>query len=155
MPVCICQSTPWPRDNSSHTHGLRYPRLGLHGEKAGRRLLTLPELAGWIRRVWPSASGSYLSNVIQRLARAGSPRSHRGVAGGYSLARPADQITLRYLVEVLEGVDLNRCSLSLDSQCPTVGVCSMQRHLLKIEASYLKSLEELTIAALAEDICLA
>ena len=45
--------------------------LAYMAKKQAGELSTLPELAGWIRRVWPSASGSYLSNVIQRLARAG------------------------------------------------------------------------------------
>ena len=69
--------------------------------------------------VWPDVSGSYLSNVVQRLTRGRLLRSHRGITGGYSLGRAAAKISLRDLVELLEGVDHNRCGLSLEGVCPS------------------------------------
>jgi Rrf2 family protein len=112
-------------------------------------LSTLPELAEWMRGVWPGASETYLSNVLQRLARGGILRSHRGISGGYSLGRAASDITLRDLTELLEGVSLNRCGLSLEGQCPVQGRCAIPRALTRLEEQYLKSLAEVTIADLA------
>lgn len=126
--------------------------LAYMGKKRAGELSTLPEIAEWMKKVWPGVSGSYLSNVIQRLARAGLLRSHRGVSGGYSLARPAEDMTLRDVVEILEGVDPGRCSLSLDNDCPQVGACSIQSRLQDIGRVYLNALEQLTVAMLAEDI---
>ena len=126
--------------------------LAYMGKKKAGELSTLPEIAEWMKTVWPGVSGSYLSNVIQRLARAGLLRSHRGVSGGYSLARAPEEMTLRDVVEVLEGVDPGRCSLSLDDDCPQVGACSIQRRLRDIGSVYLQSLQQLTVAMLAEDI---
>ena len=120
--------------------------------KPAGELATLPELADWMRTIWPDASDSYLSNVVQRLARGRLLRSHRGIAGGYSLARAATKITLRDLVELLEGVDVNRCGLSLDDKCPVQSRCSIQRKLRQLEEGYLKSLEGMTIAELSQDI---
>jgi Rrf2 family protein len=55
-------------------------------------------------------SEAFLAKIFQMLAQAGVVKSHRGVKGGFSLARPADEITLREVVEVCEGgIVLNHC----------------------------------------------
>ncbi len=128
-------------------HALAYVATKPAGE-----LTTLPELAEWMRTIWPTASETYLSNVVQRMARGRLLRSHRGVAGGYSLGRAAASITLRDVVELLEGVDINRCSLSLEDSCPVMGRCSIQRKLNKLETDYLNALAGVSIADLAKEI---
>ena len=45
----------------------------------------------------------YLEQVFQRLRRAGLVAGRRGPGGGYVLARPAAGITLREIVEAVEG----------------------------------------------------
>ena len=42
--------------------------------------MTLPELVEWMLTIWPNASETYLSNVVQRMARGKLLRSHRGYA---------------------------------------------------------------------------
>jgi Rrf2 family protein len=115
-------------------------------------LTTLPELAEWMRAIWPSASETYLSNVVQRMARGRLLRSHRGISGGYSLGRAAAKITIRDVVEVLEGVDVNRCSLALSDECPVLGRCVIQKRLTQLEENFLESLASVTIADLAKGI---
>src|SRR3984885_15679966 len=44
----------------------------------------------------------FLEQLFATLRRAGVLRSQRGVKGGYSLARPAAQITVLELVELLD-----------------------------------------------------
>jgi len=46
---------------------------------------------------------TFLSKIFQRLVRSGLVRSRRGFRGGFLLARPASQITLREVVESLQG----------------------------------------------------
>ena len=123
-------------------------------KKPAGELTTLPELAEWLKSMWPATSGTYLSNVIQRLARGGVLRSHRGIAGGYSLARSSKEITLRDVVELLDGVSMDRCGLSLEGECPVEGYCRIQRKLRRIEDGYLKLLEQLSIDELAGDLTL-
>ncbi len=127
--------------------------LAFVGARQKNELTTLPELAEWMKTIWPGVSETYLSNVVQRMARGRLLRSHRGISGGYSLARPASDITLRDVVELLEGVGLDpkRCALSLEDKCP-VKRCSIQRKLSAIEERFMDSLGELTIAELAKDI---
>lgn len=45
----------------------------------------------------------FLEQLFATLRRAGILRSQRGVKGGYSLARPADEVTVLELVELLDG----------------------------------------------------
>jgi Rrf2 family iron-sulfur cluster assembly transcriptional regulator len=45
----------------------------------------------------------YLEQIFQRLRRAGLVESKRGPGGGYTLARPASEISLREIIEALEG----------------------------------------------------
>ena len=45
----------------------------------------------------------FLEQLVATLRRGGVLRSQRGVKGGYTLARPADQITVLELVELLDG----------------------------------------------------
>ena len=53
---------------------------------------------------------TFLSKIFQRLATKGLLRSRRGFRGGFRLARPARRITLREIVEALQGpIEFHRC----------------------------------------------
>jgi len=45
----------------------------------------------------------FLEGLFATLRRAGVLQSQRGVKGGYTFARPADQVTVLEVVELLEG----------------------------------------------------
>jgi Rrf2 family protein len=45
----------------------------------------------------------FLEQLFATLRRAGVLRSQRGVKGGYSFARPADEVTVLEVVELLDG----------------------------------------------------
>jgi Rrf2 family protein len=77
----------------------------------------------------------FLEQLFATLRRAGILRSQRGVKGGYSLARPADEITVLELVELLDG--------SLGAG--TTGVFSLAA------AAAGAVLAEATVASIAED----
>ena len=56
------------------------------------------------------ASEHHLSKVLQRLARYGMVKSFRGIGGGFTLARPAQEISLLEVFEAIEGgLKLNDC----------------------------------------------
>ncbi len=60
---------------------------------------------------------SYLRKVLQLLARAGLVASHRGVKGGFSLARDAHAITLRDVVEAVDGSLPTWCCVKEKKRC--------------------------------------
>ncbi len=45
----------------------------------------------------------FLAKLFQMLAKAGVLKSHRGIRGGFSLARSAADITIRDIIEAIEG----------------------------------------------------
>jgi Rrf2 family transcriptional regulator, iron-sulfur cluster assembly transcription factor len=79
-----------------------------------------PEIAACARVPRP-----YLAKIINALAHHGLVIARRGVGGGVSLARKAEQISLLQIVEAVEGKDwLADCLLGLNdcsdlSSCPT------------------------------------
>jgi len=52
----------------------------------------------------------FLEQVLRILGKGGLVRSRRGAGGGYELARPAPQIRISEIVELLEGNQENRIS---------------------------------------------
>ena len=62
------------------------------------RQYTAPELAAEARLPLPM-----VSKILKLLARDGLLASHRGVKGGYSLARPAEEISMAEIIAALEG----------------------------------------------------
>ena len=46
---------------------------------------------------------SFLAKIVQSLAHAGIVESHRGVGGGFRLARPAEQISVLDILKAIEG----------------------------------------------------
>ena len=46
---------------------------------------------------------AYLEKIFQRLRKAGLVAAHQGKGGGYSLSKAPGQITLRAIIEAIEG----------------------------------------------------
>ena len=70
-------------------------------------------------------------NAVQsRLAGAGLLSSSRGAAGGFSLSRPATEISLVDIVEAVEGpIALTMCSDSNNHQCILDAHCRVKPHI--------------------------
>ena len=95
-------------------------------------------------------SRSYLQKVCQTLARKGILIAHRGVKGGYILAREPEELTLREIVEVLEDTSgLYRC-LAYKRKCNLQSDCAIANVFRQIEETMYRSLEQTTLAILVE-----
>jgi Rrf2 family transcriptional regulator, iron-sulfur cluster assembly transcription factor len=97
-----------------------------------------PTLVGEVSRV-QKIPQKFLAKIFQRLAKAGVLRSIRGAKGGFLLRIPADRLTMREVLEALEGpVAINRCLLEKgecieEPECPLHGVWEeAQQGLLKV-----------------------
>jgi len=115
-------------------------------------LVTGPELAAWMRTFWPNTSETYLTNVIQRLARGGLLRSHRGVRGGYSLARASEEITVRDIVCLLDSSPPPQCNLAPGGACPVHVGCGILHTLKGLAEACLELLAEVSIAELSQGL---
>jgi Rrf2 family protein len=92
---------------------------------------------------------SFLAKVINQLAKAGLVTARRGPQGGLELARVPEAITLRQIVEAIEGeIAVNVCTSSQEYTCFRSG-CSLKAAFGKAQLKYLESLESVTLAALA------
>ncbi|MEK6716068.1 MAG: Rrf2 family transcriptional regulator [candidate division NC10 bacterium] len=69
----------------------------------------------------------FLAKIFQALARAGIVRSYRGAKGGFSLARRAAEITIKDVIEAIEGpIYLNVCLVG-PGECTRDKICPMHR----------------------------
>ena len=69
----------------------------------------------------------FLEKIVQELIHKGLVRSRRGPRGGYVLARPADKMTFRDVIEAVEGpIALNNCTGD-HADCSLIGACGMER----------------------------
>jgi FeS assembly SUF system regulator len=89
-----------------------------------------------------------VSKILKELSRAGIVASHRGRHGGYSLSRPADQISVAAVLEALEGpVALTECSTTT-GVCSLEPICVARGHWGPISRAIQRTLQRLPLSAL-------
>lgn len=90
----------------------------------------------------------FLRKVVQALARGGYVSTRRGTGGGIALARDPRKITLRALIEGVEGpIHLNRC-LTAPGACPLDRKCPVHPIWRRIQDLVIRELEDATIESL-------
>jgi Rrf2 family cysteine metabolism transcriptional repressor len=99
-----------------------------------------------------SISRSFVANILKELCQDGFVQSHRGVKGGYALAREAASITLAELLESLEdGLQLTMCNSGAHREhetCSLEGVCTLQGPISEVHHRLLEVLRGVTLADL-------
>jgi Rrf2 family protein len=86
-------------------------------------------------------SPTFLGKIVQSLAKAGILATRRGVGGGISLARPAEQITLLQVIEAVGGpLCINEC-LQTPPQCTRAGECPAYPYLVEAQHQLRESLD--------------
>lgn len=94
-------------------------------------------------------SPDYLEQLVISLRKAGLLRTTRGPRGGIQLTRPAGEITVRQVVEALEGpVELRRCVADAGS-CERSGSCAARELWEELARVIASTLESATLA----DLC--
>ena len=94
---------------------------------------------------------TYLAKIFQRLSKVGLLRSTRGINGGFSLGRPAGEITMKDVIEALDGpIALNRC-LIRKGECEEESRCSLHEVLGEAQQRFLEVLERTTMEDLARE----
>jgi Rrf2 family iron-sulfur cluster assembly transcriptional regulator len=92
--------------------------------------------------------GKFLAKIFQNLTRSGLIVSHRGARGGFSLARPADQITVKELLESIQGpIHFTKC-LSELGDCDRKEICELRKIWKTAQDYCMKLLTKHTLADL-------
>ena len=93
----------------------------------------------------------FLAKIFQRLSKAGLLRSIRGANGGFTLGRPAREITMREVIEAIEGpIALNRC-LVRKGECDEEKTCPFHGVFERAQEGFLAVLERTTMEDLAKE----
>ncbi|HZR18809.1 MAG TPA: Rrf2 family transcriptional regulator [Verrucomicrobiae bacterium] len=135
-------------------------KLSLRGEYALRALLVLGlEYGDSVVRIQTISEHQnipkrFLEQILNDLKSAGVVQSRRGVAGGYRLAKPPEEITLAVIVRHVEGAlapvscvserFYEKCS------CPDESRCAIRSVMKEIREAVVKIAERVTIGELCE-----
>jgi Rrf2 family protein len=119
--------------------------LGLNYDQPVVRIQTISDQQNIPKR--------FLEQILNDLKSAGVVQSRRGVAGGYRLARPPEQITLATAVRHLEGAlapvscvsewFYEKCS------CPDESRCAVRSVMKEVRDAVVRIMERVTVA----DLC--
>jgi Rrf2 family protein len=106
--------------------GLRFTSAADYAVRAMIHLACLPEGGQALRDEIASAEkipSSFMAKILRCLVRGRLLNSARGVNGGFSLARPPEEITLLEIIEAVEGpISLTGCS-SDPCECEQASEC--------------------------------
>jgi Rrf2 family protein len=95
---------------------------------------------------------TFLAKIFQRLSKAGVLRSSRGSKGGFSLGKPAASITMREVIEAIDGpILLNRC-LRREGECEEDEICPIYQVWSKAQQQLLEILDRTTVEDLVRQM---
>ena len=92
-----------------------------------------------------------VGKVLKSLSRGGLLISHRGVKGGYSLARTPEEISVADMVRALDGpIALTECSSAAPSLCELEDGCPVRSNWQRINRAVVTALASLSLADMAK-----
>ncbi len=122
-------------------------RLTRHGEYAVRCVLELARSYGVAQATTKEVASKqeipppFLSKILGRLIIAGLVTSQRGASGGITLAKPPHRISLREVIEAVEGpFALNEC-LGEAGACSRKPHCKVHPVWIRAQQALLRELE--------------
>lgn len=97
-----------------------------------------------------NASENHLAQVVNQLGQSGFITTLRGRHGGFTLARPAEEISVGSVFREFEAdLPFIEC-FGADNTCPLKGVCRMSGHLTRAVEAFYSSLDPVTLGELVE-----
>jgi Rrf2 family protein len=89
---------------------------------------------------------TFLAKIFQKLARHGILSSERGRGRGYALARPPDSITMREILEAVEGSGMFEQCLLWPERCSDQNPCPLHYRLKELVPRLRSLLEKITLS---------
>ena len=88
----------------------------------------------------------YLEQILGNLRRAGLVSTVRGAQGGYQIARDPGDITLRDIIDSVEGpIELSECTVS-ENNCERSGTCPVRWVWQRVTDSINHELEKIKLS---------
>jgi FeS assembly SUF system regulator len=88
-----------------------------------------------------------VAKLLNALTRESLVASHRGATGGYSLARPAEEITVAEIIQSLEGpIALTACVDGSEDHCEVETLCPMRGNWEQVNRAIHGALNGVTLA---------
>lgn len=94
----------------------------------------------------------FLAKIFHKLARQGILTSFRGRQRGYALARPPADITVREVLEAVDGHDLFRRCIFVSETCNQADPCPLHDTWTPIMTSAIDAMSKTTLANLAIEL---
>ena len=93
----------------------------------------------------------FLRILFHELVKSGLLRSQRGTGGGFALARSSSQITLRHIVEAIQGpIAAFDCVSGHSAECEKAPCCGLHAVLADIRNDIISKLDGCTLTDLAK-----
>ena len=106
------------------------------------------DIAGEVRLPLP-----VVSKVLKQLTRKGLLLSHRGIRGGYGLARHPQEITVAEIIRALEGpIAVTECTDKLRGDCDLETKCPVRTNWFVINRAIHGALEKITLAEMSQPL---
>src|SRR5690606_24427205 len=91
-----------------------------------------------------------VAKILNALGRAELLKSHRGLKGGFALARGADEITVADIIEAIDGpISLTHCADTGTSDCCFDDICQMRPRWQVINSAVKSALADVKLSAIA------
>jgi Rrf2 family transcriptional regulator, iron-sulfur cluster assembly transcription factor len=94
---------------------------------------------------------AFLPRIVAQLAQANLLVTFPGREGGVQLPRPAGQITMKDVVELMEGPLLLSECMTGEEACPFEGDCRVRCRWINLQSRILEELNSTTFADLARE----
>jgi len=96
----------------------------------------------------------FIERILQELRAAGLVETYRGKFGGYSLAKPADQIHIGEIVRLMDGRLAPICCASENAYqpctCPDEAHCGLRMLMIDVRNAIANILDRYTVAQVVE-----
>ena len=94
-----------------------------------------------------------VSKILKLLARNGLLGSHRGIKGGYGLARKPELITVAEIIRALEGpIAVTECTDTVRGDCGLETGCPVRTNWHLINQAIYQALEKITLAEMTQPL---
>ncbi|HLO25080.1 MAG TPA: Rrf2 family transcriptional regulator [Geobacteraceae bacterium] len=93
---------------------------------------------------------TFLAKIFQGFAKIGIVNSYRGTGGGFTIGRSPSSITLREVVEAVEGpIVPNRCLMGV-GYCDRGDKCNVHPVWRKVQSQVVQILDSVTVEEMAK-----